>query len=124
MPRSSRNQSESASPDTLIGATGSQTAAVRVTRSQATRLQTASAVKDPEPVTINWLFFDKSRPPACFAITIPHTLFNNQPSQNCEHIFSQELQNRHDFQAVLYNTQFWKVSHHSCFFLHCLSEYM
>lgn len=49
-------------------------------------IRAPGAAEDPEPVTITWLFFDKSRSPTCFIIKIPHPLFN-QSSQNCEHFF-------------------------------------
>ena len=119
---------QSGSPDNSTHATGSQTT-TRVTRSQTTQLEAAGAavqhqqLQDPEPVTINWLFFGKSRPPACFIIEIPRRLFN-QPSQKCQNLFARELQHRHDFHAVLYTIKFWKVRRHFCSSnVHFLNEF-
>ena len=124
MARSNR----SGSPNKSTRATDSQSqTATRVTRSQITRLQAAGVaveqqqLQDPEPVTINWLFFDKPRPPECFTIEIPHRLFN-RPSQNCRKLFVQELQNEHRFEAHHYSLKFWKVSRHFYSNVHFLKK--
>ncbi|KAK2462645.1 hypothetical protein APHAL10511_005378 [Amanita phalloides] len=99
----------SGSPDksTRAQATGSQTS--RVTRSQTARLQAAGVAveQDPEPITINWLFFDKSRQPTCLPIEMAYRLFN-RPFNHCRELFVRELKSEHRFEANRHSVKFWK----------------
>ncbi|KAK2462461.1 hypothetical protein APHAL10511_005431 [Amanita phalloides] len=88
-------------------ATGFQT--TRVTRSQTAQLQATSVAvaQDPEPITINWLFFDKSRPPTGLPIEMAYRLFNG-PFIHCRDIFVGELKSEHSFEANRRSVKFWK----------------